>query len=313
MKSMVKNIVSTFSLSAGFKLIFAALFCAAVLCGCGGGDNVNNDVKLKDNDNGNNNHPIAGKAEGLSAEMALRIRQDYLNQWIENDPTGLQPSIDDIWIDAYCGTYNGSVAVIMHRDGFSKTVITYTIVGGILFQYSSGGNQIIIWDGGRFYALYEAYNAGLFTRDDLVDIAKIQNVNLYLPNVSDDFYLDRNFAGLSVGVEDYIKGEYVIVLPPEYGATIDDVWVESFYGSYNDTVVVMMGDNYNNYTNTERVSDIDGVLFRFNNENSIMVFRGMGFFNELQAAYEYGWITRENLIDIAEYHNQFVYSEIPVY
>jgi len=311
MNSMVKNIVSTFSISAGYKLIFAALFCASVLCGCGGGDGVNNDIKLKDNDNGNNNHPIAGKAEGLSAEMALRIRQDYLNQWIENDPTGLQPSIDDIWIGAYYGTYNGCVAVLIHDGRGNTGIVTYTFVAGILFKYMGGGMETLIWNEGRFYALDEAYNIGLFTRNDLVDIAKINNVNLYLPNVSDDFYLDGNYAGLSVGVEDYIKGTYFSRFL-EYGATIDDVWVESYYGNYNDTVVVMMGDNYNNYTNIERVSHIDGLLFRFNNENNIMVFRGMGY-NELQAAYEYGWITRENLIDIADYHNQFVYSESPVY
>ena len=75
--------------------------------------------------------------------------------------------------------------------------------------------------------------------------------------------------------QDYLKDH---VLPRFPQATIEDVWVEKYYGTYllssgvNPFVVVMMNSKHNEYENESSKINIGDKLFNFENENRILVW-----------------------------------------
>jgi hypothetical protein len=184
-------------------------------------------------------------------------------------------------------------------------LVTHEITAGIFFYHRSG--QIVaIWDAGQFYQLREAYDIGLLTREDLFDIAN--NYNGFHDYLDD--YLDGNHEGLSASAENFINRQYWIYLNVING-TWDleaDVWIEEYYGSYNHNVAVIMNTDDRDYADAERLVVIAGVEFRYNSENSIIIFStlagGIQGFVELQDAYDFGLLTREDLVDIATRHNE---------
>ena len=81
-------------------------------------------------------------------------------------------TIDDIAVDHYYGTYNGTAVVIM-TDAFARylTVLTSETVGGATFHYPNS-NKALAWNDGSFYSLQEAYSIGLLTENDLREMAR---------------------------------------------------------------------------------------------------------------------------------------------
>jgi len=248
-------------------------------------------------------------ADFNDTELGRRIRQDHLNK-LRNYDQQWELTIDDVRIRESYGTYNGCVVVTLTDGRGGPDMITHFVVAGILFQDIGGGIQFVAWKEGRVYAWHEAYSLGLLAREDLVDISK-----RIIPDLPYDYYLDGNHVGLSVRVEEFIKQWYLYRLSrnSDVDITVDDVWIEAYYGSYNNYAVVMMGDGYHNYINAERIINIDGVLFRYSSENSIVIWGCYRNFMELQDAYDRGLLTRENIMDIADYHNQVFYPKNPVY
>ena len=327
MNSMVKNIFSTFSLSAGFKLIFAALFCVAVLCGCGSGDSVNNDLKLKDKDtgnniipkgdlNGNDNHPISGKQDGLNAETVWQIRQD-LAQGYQGD----QSNIAYHYISGYYGTYNGYVVIRAANSLFAYAALPWDmILGETLLGDGSLRGELLAWKEGQFYALSNAYNQGLLTNEDLREIAYY----LYGDH-AEEMNLEYH-AGLRMTVRSAIRDSYFYeYLEPYFPqAHLSDVIIEKYYGSYeyvyddfgdtyNDCVAVMINSDYNEYYDDAWEETVAGTVFRYGNGNRILLWKSedyiewqdskyKGHFYELQEAYDLGFLTEDDIKSIAYYH-----------
>jgi len=100
----------------------------------------------------------------LSAEVELQIKQDFADSW--------GASLESVKIHKYYGTYNESV-VIMMQSGALPTPWQDDI-DGVTFKYNDG-HPIIVWKGGQFYELREAYENLFLSKKDLQIIAKIQN------------------------------------------------------------------------------------------------------------------------------------------
>ena len=276
------------------------------LCNCSAPD-VDKKVKILDDSpkppkdsptTPSDGYPPPG-ADINDTELGRRIRQDHLNQTLANDPRHL--TIDDVLITAYYGTYNDCAVVIFKGYG-GATVVNTTIVAGIMFTYSSGEIEIVVWNAGQFYKLQEAYDLGLFTRESFVNIARLHTEACHYLFTDAYHYLDGSRAGLSAGLEERIKQNYLRNLNSLDSGVADDVWVEAYYGTYNGFAAVIMGDSGLDCGNAERVVDIDGILFRYNNENIILLGHPSGF-TALQTAYDFGGLTRENLRNIADRHN----------
>ena len=125
----------------------------------------------------------------------------------------------------------------------------------------------------------------------------------------------RNWdLALSEKAEEIIKQDYLEhrVKPNFPDATIEDVWIERYYGTYGipgeECVVVMMNSNYDEYEDVPSKINIHGKLFHFENENRILVWKdqrqiwdgsqiltGRGFL-ELSTALRLGWIIPINRV-----------------
>ena len=118
----------------------------------------------------------------LCPELVERIMHDWVETLNLNPPHlefsfgGFPTTVDDVWIDDYFGTYNGSVALLMN----SSTLTFHghfwgEYVAGYEFRYRSG-QRILVWSEGVFYTLASwggmpgAYELGLLTAEDVGSI-----------------------------------------------------------------------------------------------------------------------------------------------
>ena len=111
----------------------------------------------------------------LNSEIEMQIKQDYLEAHAKDYFAGA--TIDTIEISPYYGTFNGSVVVMMWVGYALYTDAPETRweanVAGILFR-NVWQNSILVWNGGKFYELQEAYDLGLLSQEDLKIIGNMQ-------------------------------------------------------------------------------------------------------------------------------------------
>lgn len=107
--------------------------------------------------------PIPESLEPLSEEIELKIKTDWLKPFES-------VNLADAWIKFYFGAYNDSIA-LMISDAF--TAYAYSMwseeVAGIWFVYRDG-QPVYVWNDGEFYRLSLAYDKGLLTEQDLLNI-----------------------------------------------------------------------------------------------------------------------------------------------
>ena len=99
----------------------------------------------------------------------VRMRKAFQQELRED---GMYLKLSDIYIATNYGTYNDCIVVAMDAKGVSKVTWVHTeIVGGI--NFSAGLFGIRAWKANKFYSLLEAYNDGLLTKEDLLQIEKL--------------------------------------------------------------------------------------------------------------------------------------------
>jgi len=163
--------------SAFLPAVFIALALAVILCGCPG----ENECGLRDldadNKEGNNlktpdNNPTPGTFPGLSLEKEMQIRQAMMDGYLITFPER-NCTINDFYIIGYYGAYNDVVAIMTASKLYESIHIqTWVNAAGIIFIYPDN-NNIMAWDGDRWFKLPEAYDAGILTRDDIETIRDI--------------------------------------------------------------------------------------------------------------------------------------------
>ena len=83
---------------------------------------------------------------------------------------------------------------------------------------------------------------------------------------------------------------------------IGDIKIRKYYGTYNKSIVTMMDANGMVYLQVIGKETIAGVTFNYNNSNFIRVWNN-GTFYRLQEAYEKGFLSVDDLKNIAYYQN----------
>jgi hypothetical protein len=106
--------------------------------------------------------------------------------------------------------------------------------------------------------------------------------------------------GLNGITETKIKQDYLDAFTEKRvpGSTIDDVFVENYYGIYTDCIVVRMTDRFTSYTTAITYETIDGVTISYSSSNKAVAWKD-GVFYDLQNAYDEGLLTKDDLIRVA--------------
>ena len=148
--------------------ILLAVFCIAIFCCCANGNyGVNRGI-----DDGGYMREL-GTHEGLSAEIELQILMDYVRHYNANFKGSFEPElmINDIWVFAYYGTYDGLVLLTIAGPWFYPDVMLNFFVADINFIFTAASKPQLWKDGMFYFELQEAYDLNLLTQDDLRIIA----------------------------------------------------------------------------------------------------------------------------------------------
>ena len=175
----------------------------------------------------------------------------------------------------------------------------------------------------------------IFSKEDIsVDILKSTKISLSFliliclaaflgcsGNNGEEKPIKGNFEewGLDGKTEMQIKQDYLdaFIKPDFVEATIEDVWIEKFYGIYGARAVdvainkhdsgiakvaVIMGSSYDELDNTKWSFKIEDVLFKFEDKNEILIWREEEFYT-LQEAFDQKMLEMFEIFQISGYHN----------
>ena len=129
---------------------------------------------------------------------------------------------------------------------------------------------------GEFYSLEKAYEKGLITKNDLMNIAYYQNGNKLFEEVENFTPSPKNPETLSEETENAIKETLVYITNQNNSntkATKNDFKIFKYYGTYNDIVVIMISSIYANHMDVVSYENIDGITFFYGNTNSITLWK----------------------------------------
>ena len=242
------------------------------------------------------------KTELSEDHLLLESKQAYLDLYIKRNRK--DATIDDVWLFNYLGKYNDCiVGVFLDRKNclFTEEVLTIQI-DNLCFYYSYG-YEILVYKGGAFYTLYEAYYTSKVL--DIIDINYIYKVynkiednnNTENIDTNDDeikrietlFTLEEAYKKkyiskndlldlhdnienrvkfeLDEDIEQKILNDYLINVKKNFAdatdATIDDVSIYGYYGHYNNLYVVRLDNVFVRYPDVIEELDIDGVVFSY--------------------------------------------------
>ena len=86
--------------------------------------------------------------------------------------------------------------------------------------------------------------------------------------------------------------------PDTAHAKITDIHIKQYFGTYNDCIVVMITDNFTTLNFEVSIVYVQGVRFGYKDSNRILVLKD-GIFYQLQQAYDNGYLSRMDLMSIA--------------
>lgn len=117
-------------------------------------------------------------------------------------------------------------------------------------------------------------------------------------------YLDPNVDRLNQEQIDAVKNAYLQErLADGYPSnmTVNDIYVAEYYGIYDDCIVLMIEDCHTMYAQAIGDETIAGVTIRYNDANRIVAYKD-GSLYTLQEAYNLGYLTRGNIMQIRSIH-----------
>ena len=149
---------------------------------------------------------------------------------------------------------------------------------------------------GTFYFLTEAYELGLITQEDLLSIAYYHNRGTRMnETLMGEDYEPIPQEPLDEKVEWRIKetvaekwrkkakeklkskeemNELVrATYEDQLKASVDDVTIKKYYGTYGECIAVMMTDKYSLYSDAFHGDIVGGVSISYSNGNQIQVWR----------------------------------------
>ncbi|MDR1690292.1 MAG: hypothetical protein LBR42_00425 [Candidatus Methanoplasma sp.] len=108
-------------------------------------------------------------------------------------------------------------------------------------------------------------------------------------------------AQLSTEIEMLLKQDYLDdhIKSDNPDATVDDVTLAKYYGTYDGSIAVMMKGDFISHITVLEDEVIDGITIQYGSSNRLLIWED-GVFYTLQEAYDKGILTKEDLIAISE-------------
>ena len=227
-------------------------------------------------------------------DIVWQVKQAYVDRFLKEEYP--EASLTDVKVTRYLGIYNGSYVAILN-DNFNKYFEEYVIelkYEGFDFSYSNG-YPIRVWNSGEFYDIVCAFEKHLLTKEDLQTIASLYN------NEED------------VKMVDEVKLSYLnsIIKVKRQDATIDDVVIMDYLGTYNGNFVAVFYDKQDcTFVDRLKPYEIAGMDFSYSEGYPIRVWKN-GIFHLLHEVYSKGEITKNDLETIHQlYQNKHLQSKI---
>ena len=233
---------------------------------------------------------------GISTELEARIKQTILEYWQSQGRQGL--TINDVWFLEF-GYYDGTVAI---KIGFGdknnwavSTVPFREIVAGVDFHYPVSWH-IIAWDNDSLFTLTQAYENGLLTRADLLQIHAIALTRGHVLPSDEEEKEEDKLQPLSAAQQLQIKQDFLSSPLGQDFLTVDDVIIHGYYGTYNNQVILSLGDMMSAiidvFGGTETVA---GITFMYRQPGYRIVVWYEGNFYSLTERHRQGLLTRGNI------------------
>lgn len=117
---------------------------------------------------------LSGTKPPIQTEGELEVQ---MRNQLEAAFARKNPKAEGITVLRNYGSYGKCQVVMMTAAnmGYNQALWTER-VDGVAVHYLNG-NRILVFDGMQLHTLGEAFNAGLLTHEDLIQIAKLQNGN----------------------------------------------------------------------------------------------------------------------------------------
>ena len=236
-------------------------------------------------------------AEGVDPAVALTLRKDYLRQFRSEYPD-IEVTLEDINVQAYYGTYSGCEIVYMGAPLVYTQAFRSVVVAGYIITLGSS-QKLYVHKDSHFYTIKEAYDTGYITKEDVEDFG---------PKVTSKFrkweeepkstpkHLDAE--GIDPAVALTLRKDYLQQLcseDPKTDITLDDIYVQAYYGTYSDCEIVYMGAPLV-YTMAERRVVVAGYIITLGSGQKLYVHKDSHFYT-LNEAYVTGCITKEDVED----------------
>ena len=236
-------------------------------------------------------------AEEVDPAVALNLRKDYLRQLCLEKPE-TEITLDEIWVQDYYGTYSGCEIVHM-GDSFGHTdALRRVVVAGYIITLESS-QMLYVHKDTHFYTLNEAYDAGYITTEDVeafgpeVDPYHFRKLEKESPSTHTPF---PDAEGIDPAVALTLREDYLQQLrseDPKMELTLDDIYVQDYYGTYSGCEIVYMGAPLV-YTMAERRVVVAGYIITLASGQKLYVHKNAHFYT-LNEAYEAGYITSEDV------------------
>lgn len=161
---------------------------------------------------------------------------------------------------------------------------------------------------------------------NLDDVPKIQNLKYLGMYVDDKLTIEYSGESIDEDVTLYVKtdveelgeidgnikkqilldyyNKYISSDPIDIETLMKKVYIKHYYGNYNGAYIVMMGSSELGYYNLMTADLVDGIRIEYNNSNAIVVWYDGEFYN-LNQAFDNHYITKTNIIAIANYQKHY--------
>lgn len=183
---------------------------------------------------------------------------------------------------------------VFYIDGMAAgAAITTDLVDNVYFAYPST-RQLEVYNDGEFYTLSSAFEAGLLSHEDLLDIQK---------NYNDGW----NWSTGGIIRQEYLQER------GDSSLTIDDIVFEVYWAGYEQFVLFISAESDD--FDTELVTEIvDGVEFTYPTSQTLLFYGAYNaeagtHFNTLSWAFESGYLSRADLLTVKQnYESETIIS-----
>ena len=235
-------------------------------------------------------------AEGIDPDVALTLRKDYLRQFRSEYPD-IEVTLEDINVQAHYGTYSGCEVVYMGEPlGYTQAFRSVVVAGYIITLGSS--QKLYVHKDSHFYTIKEAYDAGYITTEDVENFGPKVTSKFRKWSPPPTHTPHPDVEGVDPAVALTLRKDYLQQLrseDPKMEITLDDIYVQDYYGTYSGCEIVYMGAPLV-YTMAERRVVVAGYIITLGSGQKLYVHKDSHFYT-LNEAYVTGCITKEDVED----------------